>query len=87
MSGQEGSLAGDPQGASVHPVGGMCWCESALVCVWLPGVLYWTLQHFDECPASVTASLGFGMKGRLQKMEIDPISCVLKLVDHWVYLF
>lgn len=45
-------------------------------CVWRPAVLYWTLQRFHERRASLTASLGFEMKGRLQKMKICPISRV-----------
>lgn len=32
VSGQGGSLAGDPEGASVHPVGGMFGSESMPVC-------------------------------------------------------
>lgn len=41
VSGQGGSLAGDPEGASVHPVGlGLNLCLYVLL--WC---LYWTLLH------------------------------------------
>lgn len=48
VSGQERSLAGDPEGATVHPVGVIFWSESVLVCI--AEVLHCDLQH---CAMSV----------------------------------